>query len=475
MDRTVRFCLSVMVIALVGAFSVYADEPIGGFRAGAAVSDITPPVGVGIDGVIARDGPNKGAHDPLHARSLAFDDGTTKLILTICDVRMIGRRVCDEAKKRVSEKTGVPVSNLLIAATHTHGTPTPIDLFETDQYKAWQESVIDGIAMSMEQAVANLAPAQIGWASVHKPDYTFNRRWKVQPGAMLKNPWGETTDGVLTNPGVSKEKLIEQAGPVDDELTVISVRHADGRPLSVMANYSTHYVGSYADQLVSADYYGVFSEQVKQLLAPSDDSKFVAMMFNGTSGDVNTINFAGDRSKGPPWIRIEAIGKDMAATAVGLMKDIKYTHDIKLAAAVQELELGIRKPDAKRLEWANAIQANPPKPGGLPVTYAREAIALSKRPDTVKLIVQAFRVGELGITGLPAEVFAETGLEIKKHTPIPRTINIGLANGYGGYLPTPEQHKLRGYETWESRVSFLEVDASTKIRDTALNLLAKVR
>jgi hypothetical protein len=448
------------------------------FRAGAALADITPEPGIRIDGVLALGQPAKGAHDPLHARTLALDDGTTKLALTICDVRMIGQRVCDEAKALASRRTGIPVSNVLVAATHTHGTPTPVDMYpNNEQYLRWEQHVIDGIADSIAKAVENLAPASIGWTSVHKPDYTFNRRWKIQPDAMLLNPWGEKIDKVLTNPSVPRDKLIEPAGPVDDELTVVYVRRADGRPLSLLANYSTHYVGDYADALVSSDYYGIFGTRVKELLAAGDE-KFVAMMFNGTSGNVNTINFAvpRDADRGKPWQRMARIGEDMAQTAAKLTRQVEHFDDApRLAVATRELELGVRKPDEKRLAWAKSILANPPAKGGLPVSYARHALELAKYPDRVKIPMQAMRVGGLAIAAMPCEVFAETGLEIKHRSPHPRTINIGLANGYYGYLPTPEQHALGGYETWPAKISFLEVDASTKIRDTALALLAQVR
>ena len=49
-----------------------------------------------------------------------------------------------------------------------------------------------------------------------------------------------------------------------------------------------------------------------------------------------------------------------------------------------------------------------------------------------------------------------------------------MANGYGGYLPPPEQHELGGYETWPARSSLLEVQAEPKIRAEVLRLLAKV-
>jgi hypothetical protein len=437
--------------------------------------DITPEPGVAIHGVLMRGGRAAGARGRLFARSLALDDGTTKLVLTVCDVRMIGRRICDEAKKIVSQGTGIPAANLLVAATHTHGTPTPVDLFDDGPYVKWQQAVIDGAAASMTQAVANLAPARIGRTSVRKPDYVFNRRWKLKdPADMPPNPFGETTDGVLTNPASRRDKLLEPAGPVDDELTVLSLQHADGRPLGMLANYSTHYVGGYAEQLVSSDYYGVFADEVRKLMGAPD--AFQAMMFNGTSGDVNTIDFTAPPDKSPPWTRIDEIGKDMAQTAVKGLKSVEYQSEVTLAAAVAELDLGVRKPDAKRLAWAKQLAPGGKRPGnGWPGMYAAEVQELAKYPDRVTMPMQTLRVGDIGIAAIPCEAFAQTGLDIKRASPIKPTFNIGLANGYFGYLPTPEQHALGGYETWPARTSYLEVEASTKIRDTALKLLADVK
>jgi hypothetical protein len=93
----------------------------------------------------------------------------------------------------------------------------------------------------------------------------------------------------------------------------------------------------------------------------------------------------------------------------------------------------------------------------------------------VPLIIQALRVGELGIAAVPCEVFAETGLAIKQHSPFKPTFTIELANGYDGYLPTPEQHRLGGYETWRARSSFLEPQAAPKIFDTLMDLFRQLQ
>ena len=81
------------------------------------------------------------------------------------------------------------------------------------------------------------------------------------------------------------------------------------------------------------------------------------------------------------------------------------------------------------------------------------------------------RIGDLAITAIPCEVFAETGLEIKAKSPFKSTFTISLANGYNGYLPTPAQHQLGGYETWRARSSYLETDASVKITQSLFEML----
>jgi hypothetical protein len=73
-----------------------------------------------------------------------------------------------------------------------------------------------------------------------------------------------------------------------------------------------------------------------------------------------------------------------------------------------------------------------------------------------------FGIGDLGVASIPFEVFAEIGLEVKAKSPFKQTFVVGLADGYWGYLPTPAQHELGGYETWLS-TNNVELKASEKI------------
>ena len=95
-------------------------------------------------------------------------------------------------------------------------------------------------------------------------------------------------------------------------------------------------------------------------------------------------------------------------------------------------------------------------------------------PPTRELKLQAIRIGDFGITGIPNEVFAISGITIKKRSPLKSTFTIELANGCEGYIPPPDQHALGGYETWRARTSCLEETAEVKIVSTVLDLLNKV-
>jgi hypothetical protein len=107
--------------------------------------------------------------------------------------------------------------------------------------------------------------------------------------------------------------------------------------------------------------------------------------------------------------------------------------------------------------------------------YAERVVQMQKEwPDQVDIIMQAFSIGDLGIAAIPFETFTETGLEIKSKSPFARTFTISLANGSYGYLPTPGQHAVGGYETWLT-TNKVQTDASVKIVNELMALFSKMK
>jgi hypothetical protein len=458
----------------LAAATAGAAKPATKLRAGAAKVDITLPLGANNGGVILRGGPAKDVHDNLSARCLALDDGRTQLALVVCDLRMIHRDLVDRAKRLAAEALGWPVENMLVSATHTHAAPGLLQLQQGPLDRWYNEFVVVRIADAIRRAAARLSPARIGWGSVAKPEHVFNRRWKVKPGTAPPNPFGETRDTVVTNPPRSLD-VLEPAGTVDPELSVLCVQRADGRPLAAIANYGLHYVGGYAGNSVSADYFGIFAERVGELLGARPDDGFVGLMSNGASGDVNNVDRRSPPERAKPWEKMRTVADDLAQAAADVFRTARYESAPSLSAVVEELELAVRRPDAERLRWAREELATAisSKPLTRSQVYADEALALAAGLATVRVPLQVLRIGDLRIAAAPCEVFAETGLEIKRQSPTP-TFLVELANGFNGYLPTPEQHAAGGYETWPARTSYLAVDAAPRIRDTLTALAGRV-
>ena len=415
------------------------------------------------------------AHDPLAVRCLVLESGDVRVALAVVDVCILPREVCDEAKRLAAASTGIRPDHMLIAATHTHSAPPTTVLNDIPVDPEYPKLLAQKTAKAMEQAARRLAPATVGWGSAQVPEEVFNRRWIMKEGTVRPNPFG-ALDRVRTNPGVGNPDLVRPAGPTDPDVSVLSVQSAAGRPVALLANYSLHYVGDVPAGTVSADYFGEFCRQVEARLARNGETPPLAILTNGTSGDINNIDFRNARKRGEVFSQIRRVAGRIAEAALKVDGQIEHRDRLPLAMAEREIDLAVRKPSAVELERAKELLARPDDKGLPPLAryYAQQAVRLSRYPDTVKIKLQALRIGELGIAAIPCEVFAEIGLEIKRRSPLKPTFIIELANGYNGYLPTPEQHGLGGYETWAATSSYLETGASRKIATTVLELLGQV-
>jgi hypothetical protein len=421
-----------------------------------------------------------GANDPLHARCLVLDDGDVTLAMVVCDSCAIPRTLMDDAKRQASAATGIPTGRIMISATHTHEAPTSTSAFQSDPDPDYVKFLAKKIAEGIETAWKRREPAKIGWGSGKDGSQVFNRRWFTKPGVSNEDPFGGTADVVRMNPGFSKDVLSKQAGGIDPEVGVISVRSIDDRPIAVWANYSLHYVGDVPATLMSADYYGVFAERIAARVGGSSTASppFVGMMTNATSGDINNIDFGGGpRPPRGPLEQSNVVATIVADAAYKALEKMTYQTWVSLAAVQVETEFDVRMPSEADLKYAQARleKAGPGPYGDIHDIYARETIQLAKYPPQVKSILQAFRIGEMAIVSSPCETFVETGLAIKAASPFKPTFVVELANGYNGYLPTPEQHKLGGYETWRARSSYLSTDAEPKLRSTLLDLLNQLQ
>jgi neutral ceramidase len=465
------------IFSVLGATSLVRAADAPSLRAGAAAVDVSPkefPINMpgGFNANMA-----EGVNDPLFARALVLDDGTTTLAAVVVDNLGVAQETCDEAKALASQRCGIAVDKILVSSTHTHSGPPSNVKQGPPPEMAYRALLVAGIAEAVVRAKAALRPAKVSAGAHPLPEEVFNRRWFLKPGKMPPNPFGRM-DQVKMNPGTSADVLDRPAGPTDPDITVLSVEDAASRkPLAIWASYSLHYVGGTPKGLMSADYFGEFARLMRARVG--GDDTFVAMMSNGTSGDINNIPFLVTRPPRETFEQIRIIaGKAADAVWHARAAMPRPRSDVPLGMLQRQVTLKLRRPTPEQIEAAKAVLATT-DPGArdklppLAEAYARRTLSLAEAGETLTVGLQALRIGDLAVCAIPFETFVEIGLDLKKRSPFARTMVLGVSNGYNGYLPTPEQHKLGGYETWLG-TNKVQEDASVILCDNLLEMLGEL-
>ncbi len=312
------------------------------FRAGAFAADVTPQqFPLNMPGGFSANGAES-AHDPLHARALVLDDGSTALAMVVVDNLGVSPALILEAKRLASEKTGIPVEKMLISSTHTHSAPSSGGGKEGSPEAAYRQRLLDGIVESIVKAHEMRRPAAVGAAAHSLPEEVFNRRWYLKPGKMIPNPFGKM-DEVKMNPGTDPNTIDRPAGPTDPDFVILSIQNDKRQQIALYASYALHYVGATPPKQVSADYFGEFARLMPSRLR--GDGTMVAMLANGASGDINNIPFTVTRPPRETFEQVRIVAQKAADAAWFDHRRIE-THDKKpkLGMIERQVELRYRRP-----------------------------------------------------------------------------------------------------------------------------------
>ncbi len=438
-------------------------------KAGAAMMDITPPLGVEISGYfekrIAKD-----IHDPLFSKALVLDDGTSKVAIVVCDLISAERKYLDNAKNVIHKTTGIPPSNVLICCTHTHTGP------ETGE--TWYgEFLVRRIADAVQLAVNRITDAELGVEREEEARPLGNRRFFMKDGTI----W--------TNPGILNPNIVRPAGPVDPEINVLCVRKPNGSTIGLMANYAMHYAGLSPTEkcedmyMISADYFGEFSRIIQRIRG----EKFVAMLANGTSGDVIMFDATKPHGKENKFFgHAERVASLLAAKSVWAWNQMCFQKETRLATSMEEVIVPRRFPTEEELKYASElasgeIKAMNMRQCALKYFFYPKIDYFLNAQKNIKTWVQAIAIGDMAIIiGLPGEIFVEHGLKIKKESPFRYTFICELANDSIWYVPTrtafEEDGDLKSSGSYETTIgpNILAPEAGDIIVNTTIRMMNKL-
>ena len=117
---------------------------------------------------------------------------------------------------------------------------------------------------------------------------------------------------------------------------------------------------------------------------------------------------------------------------------------------------------------ASAADVETPRRAGL--TFPDELKSYSTGPN-VRLPVRFLRLNkEIAIWSAPLELFCEIAMEVRDKSKFKNTFYFGYTNGWLGYLLTPKELKLGGYEP---RVSPYTAQAAADLTNAVLRQLNK--
>lgn len=439
----------------------------GKVKAGFGNMDITPKLGTQIVGFLSARYA-KDIHDPLSVRSVVIESEEKQVAIVGCDLIALPGKYVNQARSIIAERTGIPGDHILIGCTHTHYGPSTTHLFNCSPDEGYLDWLVPRIADSVQLAVNRLTDVRIGYGVGQEHRVSFNRRFRMKDGT------------VCMNPGRNNPQVVEPAGPIDPDVGVIYIEALDGTPLGMIMNFALHYVGIRNSLAISADYFGYFGQVMKGLKGEN----FSTVFLNGACGDINNID-VNDPNQLSGLPQIKKVSNTLAGVALGVIENMKLIDECKLGAASAGLEFKrktITSEDAalaQRIltEGAKGIDETYSWHSGMPIyeswvaDMARECLYLKDMPEVMTTEVQALRIGDAAIVGLPGEIFTQIGLDIKADSPFKATLISELSNDYVGYVATDQALKDGGYETWAARSALPGPGTAQAMTELALRLL----
>ena len=358
--------------------------------------------------------------EPLHVRALAlrFEERTAAVV--VCDLRRLDGEWVDEARRLVEERTGIPAGRVMIACTHNHAGP--------DIDERLRSHVVERIAAAVDVARGTMREARTGTAVATLDGIARSRRLLSRDGNVV------TLRRSVPSSWLPLRGVEFEAGPVDRDLTVLRIEDLDGEPVALLTAVGCHNDtrGSHPPAGISADFLG-HAMMTLERMHPG----CTAMIAFGAGGDVD-VDFLPhlNRSRARGGHSFQRIGRLLAA---------------QIATVAERADVD----DRGRLEVrSECVQ--------LPVRV--KSHDYSSQADHEAAEVQAIRIGDLAVIGVPGELFAQTARDVRADHPRGQAIIAGLANGDIGYLPPPAAYGQGGYEVDSHARSRFDQRAEPMIR-----------
>jgi hypothetical protein len=417
---------------------------------GAAAVPITPPAGIGMAGYY-HERSQEGSLDELQAKAIVLDDGETRAAIVVCDLIAMPAWIAKDARQRVAALTGIPGSNVLIAATHTHTAPVLYREWNRDSFDggdkpvslAYSRSLPDRIAEAVHAAQQARQAARLAAGRGHEPDLAHNRRYWMRDGTVA---W---------NPGKGNTNIVRPAGPIDPEVGVLCAEPSAGKGgrFLTFVNYALHPDTTGGTRL-SADYPGALARTLAACQGPG----LITVFANGTCGNINHLDFRSTFPQGGPGeaARLGTILAGAVLKTYPRLQAIPHPGPLRVRREVVPLPLAPFTPaELEQARFDVRTARDNQRAGFMKLVRAYRVLDTAAREGRpLEVEMQVIALGrEVAWVSWPGEIFVELGLAVKRGSPFAHTYNVELANGTIGYIPNRSAYAEGNYEVESARVA----------------------
>lgn len=437
---------------------------------GVAEVNYSPEVGLDLVGNYrGNDYASRGIHDSLYARAIvARDTKGNKAALLTLDICYLFKESVEVMRNYIASKTDIQKGNIMISATHTHSGP------KADIANPKAREFLLRASGAVILANERLKPTLISAGRTTEDRISFNRRLKCIDGSTHMC-WEKLEPGFVAGPW----------GPIDPEIITISLEQ-EGKSVGSLINFGCHATTLTGNNwLYSADYPCYLGEAIKRVKGKA----YIPLFFNGCCGNVTQVDY---RVGFPDtYQECQRIGYILGVAAMEAINKQEIVQGNQVTVSKEMVPLKRISITDDQLKWAQAVMKKAEKEGMPPIqangipdaVYARDWVKLSKiqsQVDTLEVMV--VRIGGVAFVGLPGEMFAEFGIDIKANSPFKNTFVMGLTNDKRGYFPTKISFSqgtkgftpmVTGYETTPGTTLY-EIGSGEILTESAIKQLKKI-
>lgn len=383
-------------------------------------------------------------------------DAVQRICLVSLDSLIVPLHVTRAAAKRIAAATDIPEENILLCATHTHRGPATSDAFGGTPNAEYLRRLEEGSVQAAVKAVAAIDAGKPGseTAVLFGPS---------QEASVGRNSRLLLKDGSIGWDGYEEEDVVRPTGPYDPDLYVLALRRAEGTYAGLAFNHSVHNIGHIRDDCMSPCFYGLAALEIERRHGAT------TLFLPGAFGSTHNITYNNSGVPAAECVHrvVDAVEEALERLQPALPGPVQVVN--------RQFTYHIRRFDEAKEHRAVKSYLEKYVPQRTPrqiETFRRMRAEMAPHQGEARHTrLQVIRLGDIACVGIPGEMYARLGLELRRRSPFRHTCIIGLANEQIGYIPDCKAYADGGYQTWVGWHSMLEVGTGEAMVDEAVGML----